>query len=87
MTKTQIYLEPEQHSALSEEARKRRVSLAALIRELVDEHLHGLAPPAERRKELLKIIGLGSSGRKDMSVRHDEELGKILYDEHKRNSG
>ena len=87
MTKTQIYLEPSQHHVLVEEARKHRISLAALIRNLIDEHLRSVTSPVDRRKELLKIIGLGSSGRTDVSVRHDQELGEILYDEYKRHSG
>ena len=44
--RTQIYLEPDQHRALLEEARDRGVSLAALLREIVATWTSGPASPA-----------------------------------------
>ena len=44
--RTQIYLEPDQHRALLEEARDRGVSLAALLREIVSTWTSGPAPAA-----------------------------------------
>jgi hypothetical protein len=80
-----LYLEPEQMQALRETARKRRISLAALLRQLVQEHLDAprhAAPP--RQRVFLKIVGLGASGQKDVSARHDAFLVKALYREHAR---
>lgn len=82
--RTQIYLEPEQHAALLKEARALGVSLAGIIRELVDEHLgrRARAPGAqERRKASLALIGLGASGTADVSENVDRYLAEGLYAE------
>lgn len=44
--RTQIYLEPEDHRKLCEEARRRGVSLAALLREVVGSHLREQSVPS-----------------------------------------
>lgn len=85
-TRTQIYLEPEQHRALLEEARARRVSLAALIREIVQEHLTPNKGPALSvpKDKYLTIVGIGASGLSDISIHHDWYLGRALHSEHPR---
>jgi len=78
-----IYLEPEQLHSLRNEARSRRISLAELIRRLVGDHLgkdKSLSKVSE--ETYLKIVGLGASGKKDVSADHDRYLGKALRDEH-----
>ena len=80
--RTMVYLEPEQLEELRTEARTRRVSLAALIRGVVQRHLDGkrgeggVAPEAYSR-----IVGMGASGASDVSERHDHYLGQALHDE------
>jgi hypothetical protein len=79
-----VYLEPGQHRALKAEATRLGVSLAELMRRVVGEHLQrqqGVLPPVPK-SVYLKIIGLGSSGRSDVSERHDEYLGEALRREH-----
>jgi hypothetical protein len=83
--RTMVYLDPEQLQALRAEARAQGISLAELMRRLVKQHLEERqgplpAPP----KAYLKIVALGSSGRQDISERHDLYLGKALYREHAR---
>lgn len=68
----QVYLDPEQDRALRVLAQRQKVSLAELIRRGVDRYLAEALPP--ERDPSLKLIGLGSSGRDDLSVRHDEVL-------------
>lgn len=46
LQRTQIYLDPEQHRRLTEEAASRGVSLAALLRDVVGKHLDGRGAPA-----------------------------------------
>jgi hypothetical protein len=84
-SRTMIYLEPEQLQSLQLEARNQRISLAELMRRLVTNHLtpdKGVsAAPSEA---FLKIVGLGSSGKSDVSEKHDHYLGEALRREHTR---
>lgn len=79
MQRTQIYLYPEQHRALLEEAAKRGISLAELVRQIVADYL---ARPEKRRsapkEAYLSIVGLGKSGKEDIAERHDLYLGEAL---------
>lgn len=83
--RTMIYLEPEQLRALKAEARKQGISLAEILRRLVDRHLKergdGTPAPAETYR---KLVALGSSGRSDVSERHDAYLGQALRRERAR---
>ena len=80
--RTQIYLAPSQHAALLGEARRLSISLAGLIRKLVDEHFahkRSDAPGAEsRRAASLSLISLGRSGFTDVSERPDHYLAEAL---------
>ncbi len=81
--RTQIYLEPSQHAALLKEARRLGLSLAGMIRKLVEEHVLGKGkdvPSAQdRRKAALSLIGLGRSGLVDVSENTDEYLGRAIF--------
>lgn len=81
--RTQIYLEPTQHAALLREARDRGLSLAGVIRKLVDEHFlrqREKVPGLEdRKKAALSLIGLGRSGLGDVSEKADIYLGDAIY--------
>ncbi len=65
--------------ALRDRAAREGVSVAELVRRAVDawqrrEH----APSAEElKRRALAVAGKFSSGRKDVSERHDEHLGEI----------
>lgn len=80
-----VYLDPREHKALKASARSEGISLAALIRRLVAEHLderrtlRPVAPDAYAR-----MIALGSSGRPDVSEEHDGYLARALQREHAR---
>jgi hypothetical protein len=80
-----VYLEQEQLQSLKKEARNQRISLAELMRRLVNNHLNiDKGVPAAPPKAYLKIVGLGSSGKKDISENHDQYLGKAIRREHSR---
>ncbi len=81
--RTQIYLDPDQHRALRREARRAGLSMAALIRRLLDEHLRP-RPDGASRKHLLGLVGLWDDPRPDVSEDHDRYLGDTLCDEDSR---
>ncbi|MBI3299344.1 MAG: hypothetical protein HYZ75_14345 [Elusimicrobia bacterium] len=80
--RTQIYLDPRQHAALLDEARRLSLSLAGLMRRLVDEHFtrkRSREPGAEsRRAASLSLMDLGGSGSVDVSERPDYHLAESL---------
>jgi hypothetical protein len=84
-SRTMVYLEPEQLQSLQKEARSQRISLAELMRRLVKNHLtKDKGVPAVPQEAYLKIVGLGSSGKEDISKNHDQYLGKAIRREHSR---
>lgn len=83
--RTMVYLEPEQLQALRTEAKAHGISVAELLRRLVQHHLTARqGPPAVPRAAYLKLVGLGASGRTDIAEHHDRYLGEALRDEHAR---
>jgi hypothetical protein len=84
-SRTMVYLESEQLQSLQKEARTQRISLAELMRRLVKNHLtKDKGVPVASKEAYLKIVGLGSSGKKDISENHDQYLGKAIHREHSR---
>ncbi len=78
-SRTMVYLEPDQLQSLRLEARNQRISLAELMRRLVKNHLtKDKGVSAASKEAYLKIVGLGSSGKQDISEEHDHYLGKAI---------
>jgi len=76
MVRTQISLTEDQMSRLRAEARRRRVPIAAIVREAVDRAVP--ADPGERRalfQRAISAVGRFDSGSGDVSDRHDEIAG------------
>ena len=69
-TRTQVYLEPDDHRRLVEEAKKRGVSLAALIRDIVSTFNADRYPP--RRRGVEALIGIAHGGE-PTNIASDEE--------------
>lgn len=67
----QIYLDPEQDRVLSQLSKARKRSKAAIIRSCIEDYLSRLPPEED---PILEIIGLGESGRTDLSEEHDRHL-------------
>lgn len=67
--RTQIYLDPEDHRRLVEEARERGVSLTALIREIVSSFTRERRPQRARGLESL----IGFAGGDATNVAHEEK--------------
>jgi hypothetical protein len=76
----QIYLDPEVHRHLKEQAREEGISLSELIQRVAKDYLRKEAAP----KDYLAIVGLGQSGKTDISEKHDDYLAQAVSDENIR---
>ncbi|MBI5179796.1 MAG: CopG family transcriptional regulator [Nitrospirota bacterium] len=76
----QIYIEPRQDNILEVISKNRGVSKAAIIRESLEKFLKEL--PVEK-DPALRIIGLGSSGKTDISEKHDKYLARYAVSKKK----
>ena len=72
MHRVQISLEPEQYRRLGDEARRRGISLAALIRGLIDDHL---GRSRETDDDPLEgLIGIAEGTGEAVGREHDRHL-------------
>ena len=76
MVRTQIQLTEEQVKALKKIALFRHLSIAELIRQAVDTVIrtNTTVDIEERRKRAIDIVGRFSSGKRDISRKHDTYL-------------
>jgi hypothetical protein len=76
MIRTQIQLSEEQAKALKKMAMSQHLSVAELIRRTVDTIIKSssAADPEERVKRAIDIVGKFSSGKRDVSRKHDQYL-------------
>jgi len=76
MVRTQIQLTEEQVKALKRIALSRHLSIAELIRQAVDTVIrtNTTVDIEERRKRAVDIAGRFSSGKRDISRKHDTYL-------------
>lgn len=76
MVRTQIQLTEEQVKALKRIALSRHLSIAELIRQAVDTVIrtNTMVDIEERRKRAVDIAGRFSSGKRDISRKHDTYL-------------
>jgi hypothetical protein len=70
--RTQIYLDPDEHRRLVAEARERGLSLAALLRDIVSEHVSERAAPYETRS-FDPIVGVAGRDRPGDDAAHVRE--------------
>lgn len=74
MHRTQISLEKEQYETLVREARRRGVSLSALLRELVKARYPKRSARAGRADPLASIRGLGAGTGEAVGRKHNQLL-------------
>jgi hypothetical protein len=72
--RTQVQLTERQAAALKHTATRRGVSMAEILRELVDAHLTLDDTRGGARERALRAVGQFRSGRGDVSTRHDRDL-------------
>jgi hypothetical protein len=79
MVRTQVYFSEEQHRALRRAAKREGISMTALLRRMVERELLGRATkPDYSQDAIMAIVGLGRSGRSDISENHDEALDEAF---------
>ena len=80
MVRTQIQLTEEQVKALRKIAMTSHLSVAELIRRAVDTMIKSrvTVDPDERLKRALEVVGKFSSGKRDISRKHDAYLADAL---------
>lgn len=78
MVRTQIQLTEDQAKTLKKIAASRQLSVAEIIRRAVDTMIKSsiAADPEDRIKRALEIAGKFSSGKRDVSKRHDAYLAE-----------
>jgi len=72
MTRIQVYLEPELKEQLESLASELDISRSELIRQSIRRFLQ--EGKLDEQDPLLGIIGLGKSGKNDISERHDRYI-------------
>jgi hypothetical protein len=79
MVRTQIQLTEDQAMALKKLAQSRRLSVAELIRKAVETIIKSstVIDAEERRRRALEIVGKFSSGKRDISKKHDLYLTDV----------
>lgn len=81
--RTIISLDRQQLRELKTRAKAQGVSVAAFIRKLVTEGLQADRPATPvPRSTFERLVGLGSSGRADVSDRHDALLADAIRTDH-----
>jgi len=82
MKRTQIQLTEKQYKLLKEISLEKNISMAEVIREAIS--VYSTASSKVSRDKLIEdaksIIGKYSSGRKDISLKHDDYLQKAFKD-------
>ena len=80
MVRTQIQLTEEQVKALKKIALSRHLSIAEIIRQAVDTVIrtNTVVDIEERRKMAIDIVGRFSSGKRDISRKHDTYLAEAF---------
>jgi hypothetical protein len=69
----QIYIDPQQNYALTALARSKGISKAEIIRESLDRYLREI--PVED-DPAMGLLGLGNSGKHDLSENHDAYIAQ-----------
>lgn len=79
MVRTQIQLTEDQARALKKIAQSRHLSVAELIRKAVDTVIKSstVVNAEERHKRAMEIVGKFSSGKRDVSKKHDLYLTEV----------
>lgn len=76
MVRTSVLLDEELAARLRHEARRRKLSIAEIVREAVDAHLPRSEPGAP-----LAFFATGE-GREDLADRVDERVGELYEERH-----
>lgn len=78
MVRTQVQLDEQQFRELKRLAAAKGVSMAAEIREALDNHLSGKGAGSVGVARAIRSVGRFRSGRSDISTLHDEHLDEAF---------
>lgn len=78
MHRMQIQFTEAQVATLRRLARRRGISIAALVREATQALIERGDVHAERRAQAREVVGRYASGRHDIAREHDRELGELF---------
>ena len=83
MKRTQIQLTDKQYKLLKELSEEKDISMAEVVREAFSFYSASTVTIARdaRIRDALSIIGNYNSGKKDISIKHDEYLEKVFKEE------
>lgn len=83
MKRTQIQLTEKQYKLLKEISSEKNISMAEAVREAISLYSSTVsAVPREILvRDALSLVGKYSSGKKDLSLKHDDYLEKAFKDE------
>ena len=83
MKRTQIQLTEKQYKLIKEISAKKNISMAEVVREAISVYSSTTAtvPRDVLIKDALSLVGKYSSGKKDLSLKHDDYLEKAFKDE------
>ena len=79
MVRTQIQLTEEQSKALKEISAQKDISMAELIRQMINSYLQACETISseERRQRAIEAAGRFHSGQADLSEKHDAYLAEV----------
>lgn len=77
----QVYLRSDQLDALRALSKRRRESIAGLVRKGVDKLLDEVPPEED---PLMGVVGLYDSGVSDLAEKHDDYLAEMIARENRR---
>jgi len=79
MVRTQIQLTDEQADAITKIAKSRRISIAEVIRQAVNNTIKtNTVDAAELCRRSIEVTGKYRSGKRDVSGEHDKYLAELL---------
>ena len=77
--RTQVYLDPDDHRKLREEAQRRGISLAAVLREIAGAHVRESSAPYRTEKSWDALIGICGEGEPSDIARYEDEYKRDMW--------
>jgi hypothetical protein len=81
MVRMQVQFTPEQAAGLRQRARRRGISISALVREAVDRELSRQLSQNEAWARFRSVVGSGHGGGGNVAADHDEYLDEAFADD------
>lgn len=83
MKRTQIQLTEKQYKLLKEISSEKNISMAEVVREAISVYSSTISTVSREIlvRDALSLAGKYSSGKKDLSLKHDDYLEKAFKDE------